>query len=131
MTRNSTNNLTKPFDDPERAFHSLKRLFNTKSFDLSSSLELDYFSKHEEASEEEEIPETMTNPTMEEYMNKTRADYGSGVARPKFEENAKFELKGQFLKELLDNTSVGRITKMLMNTWRRSLKLLIYLLWRK
>ena len=36
----------------------------------------------------------MTEPTMEEYMNKTREDYGSGVARPKFEKEAKFELKG-------------------------------------
>ncbi|GKA46370.1 hypothetical protein Tco_0739253 [Tanacetum coccineum] len=41
---------------------------------------------------------------MEEYMTKTREDYGSGIARPKFDKDAKFELKGQFLKELLDNT---------------------------
>ncbi|GJT70109.1 hypothetical protein Tco_1029395 [Tanacetum coccineum] len=38
--------------------------------------------------------------TMEQYMSKTRADYGSGVARPKIEDKDKFELKGQFLKEL-------------------------------
>ncbi|GKB78505.1 reverse transcriptase domain-containing protein [Tanacetum coccineum] len=42
--------------------------------------------------------------TMEQYMSKTRADYGSGVARPKIEDKDKFELKGQFLKELRDNT---------------------------
>ncbi|GJS31939.1 hypothetical protein Tco_0492559 [Tanacetum coccineum] len=40
-------------------------------------------------------------------MSKTRADYGSGVARPKIEDKDKFELKGQFLKELLTNTFIG------------------------
>ncbi|GJX81797.1 hypothetical protein Tco_0331278 [Tanacetum coccineum] len=44
---------------------------------------------------------------MEEYMTKTREDYGSGIARPKFKENDKFDLKGQFLKELHDNTFSG------------------------
>nr|GEW53702.1 DNA/RNA polymerases superfamily protein [Tanacetum cinerariifolium] len=41
---------------------------------------------------------------MKEYMTKTREDYGSGIARPNFDKDAKFELKGQFLKELRDNT---------------------------
>ncbi|GKE86995.1 hypothetical protein Tco_1564470 [Tanacetum coccineum] len=45
--------------------------------------------------------------TMEQYMSKTRADYGSGVARPKIEDKDNFELKGQFLKELRDNTFSG------------------------
>ncbi|GKD68393.1 hypothetical protein Tco_1322483 [Tanacetum coccineum] len=45
--------------------------------------------------------------TMEQYMSKTRADYGSGVARPKIKDKDKFELKGQFLKELLTNTFSG------------------------
>ncbi|GJV44821.1 hypothetical protein Tco_1429357 [Tanacetum coccineum] len=48
---------------------------------------------------EEEVAETMAE-TMEQYMSKTRADYGSGIARPKIEDKDKFELKGQFLKEL-------------------------------
>nr|GEW13916.1 hypothetical protein [Tanacetum cinerariifolium] len=46
---------------------------------------------------EEEIMETMVD-AMEQYMSKTRVDYGSGVARPKIENNDNFELKGQFLK---------------------------------
>ncbi|GJT78597.1 hypothetical protein Tco_1045322 [Tanacetum coccineum] len=45
--------------------------------------------------------------TMKQYMSKTRADYGSGVARPKIEDNDNFELKGQFLKELHTNTFSG------------------------
>ncbi|GKA02454.1 hypothetical protein Tco_0675119 [Tanacetum coccineum] len=45
--------------------------------------------------------------TMKQYMSKTRADYGSGVARNKIEDKDHFELKGQFLKELRENTFSG------------------------
>ncbi|GKC55932.1 hypothetical protein Tco_1083530 [Tanacetum coccineum] len=45
--------------------------------------------------------------TMEQYMSKTRADYGSGSARPKIDDKDHFELKGQFLKELPNNTFSG------------------------
>ncbi|GKE30127.1 hypothetical protein Tco_1445511 [Tanacetum coccineum] len=45
--------------------------------------------------------------TIEEYMNKNRADYRSGVTRPKINDKNHFELKGQFLKELPDNTFSG------------------------
>ncbi|GJY44280.1 hypothetical protein Tco_0432493 [Tanacetum coccineum] len=44
--------------------------------------------------------------TMEQYMSKTRTDYGSGVARPKIN-NKNFELNGLFLKELRTNTFSG------------------------
>ncbi|GKG50570.1 hypothetical protein Tco_0521670, partial [Tanacetum coccineum] len=42
--------------------------------------------------------------TMEQYMSKTRADYGSRIARPKIDDKYHFELKGQFLMKLRDNT---------------------------
>ncbi|GKE69920.1 hypothetical protein Tco_1527992 [Tanacetum coccineum] len=45
--------------------------------------------------------------TIEQYMRKTRADYGSGVVRPKIKDKDNFELKGQFLKELHTNTFSG------------------------
>ncbi|GJW59524.1 uncharacterized mitochondrial protein-like protein [Tanacetum coccineum] len=45
--------------------------------------------------------------TMEQYMSKTRADYGSGVARPKIKDKDNFKMKGQFLKELRTNTFSG------------------------
>ncbi|GKC24832.1 uncharacterized mitochondrial protein-like protein [Tanacetum coccineum] len=45
--------------------------------------------------------------TMEEHMCITRGDYGSGVTRPKIDDKDHFELKGQFLKELQDNTFSG------------------------
>ncbi|GJR03734.1 retrovirus-related pol polyprotein from transposon TNT 1-94 [Tanacetum coccineum] len=49
---------------------------------------------------EEEVRETMTE-AMEQYMSKTQGDYGSGVTRPTINQDTHFELKGQFLKELL------------------------------
>ncbi|GJS66150.1 putative reverse transcriptase domain-containing protein [Tanacetum coccineum] len=55
---------------------------------------------------EEEVAKTMAK-TMEQYMSKTRADYGSGVARPKIKDKDNFDLKGQFLKELRTNTFSG------------------------
>ncbi|GJV72725.1 hypothetical protein Tco_1492720 [Tanacetum coccineum] len=75
------------------------------SLDESRSPDFDLFSDQEEYSEEE-VAETMAE-TMEQYMSKTRADYGSGITRPKIEDNDSFELKGQFLKELRDNTFSG------------------------
>ncbi|GJX98051.1 reverse transcriptase domain-containing protein, partial [Tanacetum coccineum] len=63
----------------------------------------------QEYSEKEEA-EAMAE-TMEQYTSKTRTDYGSGVARPKIEEKDSFELKGQFLKELRENTFSGSDNK--------------------
>ncbi|GJT64178.1 hypothetical protein Tco_1015658 [Tanacetum coccineum] len=42
--------------------------------------------------------------TMEQCMSKTRGDYGSGVTRPSINQDTHFKIKGQFLKELRDNT---------------------------
>ncbi|GKB73435.1 hypothetical protein Tco_0934847 [Tanacetum coccineum] len=58
--------------------------------------------------------------TMEQYMSKTRTNYGSGVARPKIEEKVSFELKGKFLKELRENTLAARIMRMAKNTIEKS-----------
>ncbi|GKE65874.1 DNA/RNA polymerases superfamily protein, partial [Tanacetum coccineum] len=55
---------------------------------------------------EEEAIEIMTE-TMEQYMSKTRGNYASGVARPKINDKTHFEFKGQFLKELRENTFSG------------------------
>ncbi|GKD90141.1 hypothetical protein Tco_1365648 [Tanacetum coccineum] len=59
-----------------------------------------------EVQSEEEVRETMTE-TMEQYMSKTRGDYESGVTRSSINQDTHFELKGQFLKELRDNTFSG------------------------
>ncbi|GJT82096.1 hypothetical protein Tco_1056438 [Tanacetum coccineum] len=105
MTRISTKELFTPFKDPQRKFRSSGKLFKTLSLDESRSPEFDLFSDLEENSEEE-VTKTMAE-IMEEYMSKTRANYGSGIARPKIDDKDHFELKGQFLKELRDNTFSG------------------------
>ncbi|GJS81282.1 hypothetical protein Tco_0747823 [Tanacetum coccineum] len=40
-------------------------------------------------------------------MSKTRTDYEPGVAKPKIDNKDQFVLKGQFLKELRENTYSG------------------------
>ncbi|GJY70099.1 hypothetical protein Tco_0473081 [Tanacetum coccineum] len=105
MTRSSTKELFTPFKNPKQEFRSSRKLFKTLSLDESSSPEFDLFTDLGEHSEEE-VAETMAK-TMEEYMCKTRGDYGSGVTRPKIDDKDHFELKGQFLKELRDNTFSG------------------------
>ncbi|GJY98461.1 hypothetical protein Tco_0515371 [Tanacetum coccineum] len=105
MTRSSTKELFTPFKEPEREFPLSMKLFKTLSLDESRSPEFNLFSDLEEYSEEE-VAETMAE-TMEQYMSKTRADHGSGIAMPKIDDKDNFELKGQFLKELRDNTFSG------------------------
>ncbi|GJR23873.1 putative ribonuclease H-like domain-containing protein [Tanacetum coccineum] len=98
MTRSSTKELLTPYKEPKGEFPSSRKHFKTLSLDELRSSDFDLFSNQEEYSEEE-VTETMVE-TMEKYMSKTRADYGSGIARPKIEDKDSFELKGQFLKEL-------------------------------
>ncbi|GJY80197.1 putative reverse transcriptase domain-containing protein [Tanacetum coccineum] len=102
MTRSLTKELFTPFKEPEQEFRSYRKLLKTLSLDELRSPEFNLFFDLEEYSEEE-VAETMAK-TMEQYMSKTRADYGSGISRPKIDDNDSFELKGQFLKELRDNT---------------------------
>ncbi|GJU75206.1 hypothetical protein Tco_1272276 [Tanacetum coccineum] len=104
MTRSSTNELFTPYKEPEREFQSSRRHFKTLSLDELRSPDFNLLSDQEYSEEEE--AEAMAE-TMEQYMSKTRTDYGSGVARPKIDNKDQFELKGQFLKELRENTFSG------------------------
>ncbi|GKC87962.1 hypothetical protein Tco_1148611, partial [Tanacetum coccineum] len=101
MTRSSTNELFTPYKEPEREFRSSRRHFKTLSLDELRSPDFNLLSDQEYSEEEEK--EAMAE-TMEQYMSKTRTDYGSGVARPKIDNKYQFELKGKFLKELRENT---------------------------
>ncbi|GJR99985.1 retrovirus-related pol polyprotein from transposon TNT 1-94 [Tanacetum coccineum] len=105
MTRSSTKELLSPFENPEQKFRSRRRLFDTPSLVELNSPEFDHIFDIEEQSGEE-VRETITE-TMEQYMSKTRGDYGSAVTRPTINQDTHFELKGQFLKELRDNTFSG------------------------
>ncbi|GKA91543.1 hypothetical protein Tco_0813413 [Tanacetum coccineum] len=103
MTQSLNKDLVQPFKEPERVFRSSRKLLKTTSLDSSSFLELNLITGPKNQFEEE-VTETMTEPTMEEYMTKTRDDYGSGVIHPNIDDKVNFEIKGQFLKELRDNT---------------------------
>ncbi|GJX65291.1 hypothetical protein Tco_0299634 [Tanacetum coccineum] len=98
MTRSLTKELFTPFKDPEQEFCSSRNLFKRLSIDESRSLVFNLFRELEENSKEE-VAEKMAK-TME-HMSKTQVDYGSG------DDKYHFELKGQFLKELRDNTFSG------------------------
>ncbi|GJR68160.1 hypothetical protein Tco_0014225 [Tanacetum coccineum] len=74
MTRSSTNELFTPYKEPEREFRSSRRHFKSLSLDELRSPDFNLFS-NQEYSEEEEA-KAMAE-TMEQYMSKTRTDYGS------------------------------------------------------
>ncbi|GJW24143.1 retrovirus-related pol polyprotein from transposon TNT 1-94 [Tanacetum coccineum] len=77
--------------------------FKSQSFNGLRSSDFDLLSDQENSKEEEEA----MAETMEQYMSKTRTYYELGVARPKIDNKDQFELKGQFLKELRENTFSG------------------------
>ncbi|GJT03422.1 hypothetical protein Tco_0824591 [Tanacetum coccineum] len=104
MTKSLTNELYTPYKDPKREFRSSKKHFKSLSLDELRSPDFNLLSDKEYSEEEEE--EAMAE-TMEQYMSKTRMDYGSGFARPKIDNKDQFELKVQFLKELRENTFSG------------------------
>nr|GEV75670.1 hypothetical protein [Tanacetum cinerariifolium] len=88
MTWSSTKELITPFENPERVFRSKMRLFETRGLMESSSLELGLFFDIEEHSGEETI-EIMTE-TMEQYMSKTRGNYGGSEHKDANEHIKKF-----------------------------------------
>ncbi|GJT05523.1 reverse transcriptase domain-containing protein [Tanacetum coccineum] len=90
-----------------QVLRSKRKLFETPRLVESNSPEFDQFSEIKEHIEEE-VTEIMTE-TMEQYMSKTCEEYGLGVARPNIDAKAHFELKGQFIKELRDNTFSGLV----------------------
>ncbi|GJY44213.1 hypothetical protein Tco_0432426 [Tanacetum coccineum] len=105
MTRSSTKELFTPFKNPKQVLRSSRKLSKTRSLDYLNSPEFNLISNLKDQFEEEEIGAMAE--TIDEYMTKTRYDYGSGIARPKIDDKAHFELKGQFIKELCDNTFSG------------------------
>ncbi|GJS96448.1 hypothetical protein Tco_0803416 [Tanacetum coccineum] len=90
MTRSLTSELFTPYKEPEREFRSSRRHFKTLSLDELRSPDFNLFFDQEYS--EKEVAKTMAE-TMEQYMSKTRADYGSGVTRPKIEDKDNYELK--------------------------------------
>ncbi|GKE99392.1 hypothetical protein Tco_0022743, partial [Tanacetum coccineum] len=105
MTQSSTKELLSPLENLERVLRSRKKLFDNPSLVELNPPEDDQLSEIEEHIEEE-VTEIMAE-TIEQYMSKTREDYGPGVTRPTIYQDTPFELKGQFLNEVRDNTFSG------------------------
>ncbi|GJY77894.1 hypothetical protein Tco_0483695 [Tanacetum coccineum] len=101
MTRRFNELTIHTYEEPEREFRSSRRHFKTLSLDELRSPDFNLFSNQEFSKEEE--AETMAE-TMEQYMSKTRTDYGPGVARPKIDNKDQFEMKGHFLRSFRENT---------------------------
>ncbi|GKE18131.1 hypothetical protein Tco_1425708 [Tanacetum coccineum] len=99
MTRSSSNELFTPFKDPEREFRSSRRHFKTLSLDELRSPDFNLFFDQENSEEEE--AETMAE-TMEQYMSKTRADYGSGELRTNTFSVPDHEVANEHIKKVLD-----------------------------
>ncbi|GJS91527.1 hypothetical protein Tco_0774163 [Tanacetum coccineum] len=79
---------------------------------------------------EKVITETMTEPTMEEYVNKTRGDYYSGITKTMINGKAAYELKGKFLDDLLvvfPISLTGDASEWLMNEPQSSITTWVHL----
>ncbi|GJU88041.1 hypothetical protein Tco_1300464 [Tanacetum coccineum] len=99
MTRSSTNKLFTPIEEPEQQFRSTRRNFKTLSLDKLRSPNFDLFSDQEYS--EEEVTEAMAE-TMEQYMSKTRADYGSGELRTNTFSGSDHEDANEHIEKVLD-----------------------------
>ncbi|GJR53075.1 retrovirus-related pol polyprotein from transposon TNT 1-94 [Tanacetum coccineum] len=99
MIRSLTNELFTPFKDPEQEFRSSRKHFKTLSLDELRSPNLNLFSDQEYS--EEEVVKTMTE-TMEQYMSKTRADYGSGELRTNTFSGSDHEDANEHIEKVLE-----------------------------
>ncbi|GJV41910.1 hypothetical protein Tco_1420350 [Tanacetum coccineum] len=73
LTRSSSKNLITPYENPKQKFRSSRKLSRIRSIDRLDSSESNLFSDYVDQLEEEET-EIIGEPTMEEYMTKTRDD---------------------------------------------------------
>ncbi|GKE37037.1 hypothetical protein Tco_1460442, partial [Tanacetum coccineum] len=89
--RSSANELFTPYKEPEQEFRSPRRHFKTLSLDELRSHDFNLLSDQEYPEEEETKAIT---ETMEQYISKTRTNYGLGVARPKIKEKIILDSRG-------------------------------------
>ncbi|GJX66434.1 ribonuclease H-like domain-containing protein [Tanacetum coccineum] len=99
MTRSSTNKLFTLYKEPKQEFRSSRRHFKTLSLDELRSPDFNLFSD-QEYSEEEEA--TAIAETMEQYMSKTRTDYGSGELRENTFSGSNNEDANEHIKKVLE-----------------------------
>ncbi|GJZ52020.1 hypothetical protein Tco_0606535 [Tanacetum coccineum] len=98
MTMSSTNELYKPYKDPEREFRSSKKHFKSLSLDELRSPDFNLLFDKEYSEEEEEA----MAKTMEQYMSKTQTDYGSGELRENTFSGSDNEDANEHIEEVLE-----------------------------
>ncbi|GJZ13418.1 hypothetical protein Tco_0548648 [Tanacetum coccineum] len=128
MTRSSTKELLSPLENPKRVFRSRRKLFDNPSLVETSSPESEQLSEIEEHIDEE-VTETMAE-TIEQYMSKTRENYGTGITaasdsngtqthprlphlyltKQNSNEHAKIELSTELIMKLRNNAFDGTKT---------------------
>ncbi|GJT01636.1 putative reverse transcriptase domain-containing protein [Tanacetum coccineum] len=79
-SRSSNKDLVQPFENPEQVLRSSRKLFKTRSLANLSSLEFNLINPKDQFEEEE--TKTMGEPTIEEYMTKTRERHGNASSFP-------------------------------------------------
>nr|GEY05279.1 hypothetical protein [Tanacetum cinerariifolium] len=100
MTRNSNTKIFTPFANPERQFRARKDTTPISVHNIYS-----FYESEPSDAESEEIGEVdIKTLTMEQYLALDRGDTMRGVRKLEIEGNVDFEIKGQFLKELRDDT---------------------------
>ncbi|GKD30089.1 hypothetical protein Tco_1240867 [Tanacetum coccineum] len=92
MTQNSNTKIFTPFANPERQFRA--------RLDTTPISVHNIYSFYESELSDVEF-------TMEQYLALNHGDTRRGVRKPEIEGNMDFEIKGQFLRELRDNTFSG------------------------
>ncbi|GJU01225.1 hypothetical protein Tco_1111563 [Tanacetum coccineum] len=95
-----------PVEYGASTFHSQYNVFNSNSqYGVFSQLNTAYrlSDTATDRFNRRSVTETMTEPTMEEYVNKTRGDYYSGITKTMINGKDAYELKGKFLDDLRNN----------------------------
>ncbi|GJX56247.1 hypothetical protein Tco_0286144 [Tanacetum coccineum] len=102
MTRSSNIKMSTPFDNPERQFRTRKNTTPLSVHNIYSFYESES-SESEPESEKIGIVDIETL-TLEQYLALER---GNTIRKEHNPKDGKIEIKGQFLRELRDNTFVG------------------------
>ncbi|GJS75031.1 la-related protein 1B-like protein [Tanacetum coccineum] len=103
MTRNSNTKIFTPFANPERQFQARKDTTPISVHNIYS-----FYESEPSDAEFKEIGEVdIETLTMEQYLALYCGGTRRGVRKPEIEGNVDFEIKGQFLRELRDNTFSG------------------------
>ncbi|GKB42984.1 hypothetical protein Tco_0887926 [Tanacetum coccineum] len=102
-----SNPLNTAYRSSDTEVHDKEKLSKTRSLDYLSSPEFNFIFDLEDQFEEDETKEM--GETMDEYMCKTRGDYGSGIARPKIDNKAQLINLGREIKKVNEKGYAAKV----------------------